>query len=154
LLITTPTVEDRPWTRVSAHGLCVVEGRLLVVRLAPPVPDAGAWGLPGGGLEWGEAPEDAVVREVREETGLKATPSGLAGVYSTTFLRSAVRPLDSVHFISVVFWLNVAEGDLEYERDGTTDLAAWVPLEEIGALPLGALAEFGLALISEQPTRN
>lgn len=147
-------MEDRPWTRVSAHGLCVVQDRLLLVRLAPPLPEAGAWGLPGGGLEWGEALEHAVVREVREETGLRATPGGLAGVYSTTFPRSEVRPRDSLHFISVVFWLNVAEGPLEHERDGTTDLAAWIPLEELGALRLGALAKYGLTLVLERSERS
>ncbi len=31
------------------------------------------WGLPGGGLEYGEHPEEAVVREVREETGLNVS---------------------------------------------------------------------------------
>ena len=44
--------------------------------------DHDLWNLPGGVLEHGEAPWDGVIREVREETGLKVEVSRLAGVYS------------------------------------------------------------------------
>jgi ADP-ribose pyrophosphatase YjhB (NUDIX family) len=44
--------------------------------------DYDLWNLPGGSLESGEAPWDAIVREVKEETGLEVEASRLAGVYS------------------------------------------------------------------------
>ncbi|MGX1809344.1 NUDIX domain-containing protein [Nocardia sp. NPDC055321] len=52
---------------------CRVEraGAVLLVRRAPGVFLAGRWELPGGGIEAGERPEDAAVREVAEETGLR-----------------------------------------------------------------------------------
>jgi len=57
--------------RVSAYGLIVQENRMLLCRISPQVPAAaGMWTLPGGGIDFGEHPQDAVVREVREETGL------------------------------------------------------------------------------------
>ena len=52
---------------------------LLVRRGAPPL--AGEWSLPGGKLELGETICEAIVREVREETGLVVTPERLLGVY-------------------------------------------------------------------------
>lgn len=44
--------------------------------------DYNLWNLPGGGVEVGESPWDALVREIKEETGLEAQPIHLTGVYS------------------------------------------------------------------------
>lgn len=63
---------------VSVAGVVVREdGRVLVIRRA----DNGAWEAPGGVLELDERPEDGVCREVLEETGVKADPVRLSGVY-------------------------------------------------------------------------
>jgi 8-oxo-dGTP diphosphatase len=53
-------------------------GRLLLVRRGHD-PHAGLWSLPGGRIETGESPEQAVVREVREETGLDVVPAHRVG---------------------------------------------------------------------------
>jgi mutator protein MutT len=52
-------------------------GRILLQRRS----DNGMWSLPGGAIDPGEAPAQAVVREVYEETGLRVRPLSLAGVY-------------------------------------------------------------------------
>jgi hypothetical protein len=46
-----------------------------------------------------------------------------------------------------VHWITATEGELVHERDGTTDLAAWVPLDEAATAPLGVVARFGLGLL-------
>ncbi len=67
-------------TRVAAYGLVVKEARLLLCRISARLPlDAGQWTLPGGGIDFGEAPADAMVCEVEEESGLLVCPLGLVG---------------------------------------------------------------------------
>ncbi|TWH74143.1 ADP-ribose pyrophosphatase YjhB (NUDIX family) [Modestobacter roseus] len=53
-------------------------GRLLLIRRGH-APSAGLWSVPGGRVEPGESEPDAVVREVREETGLRVRPVSVAG---------------------------------------------------------------------------
>jgi 8-oxo-dGTP diphosphatase len=141
-------VADRQLTRISAHGVCVADGQLLLVRLAPPAHRVGAWSLPGGGIEWGETPAQALVREVFEETGLRADVGRVLGVYSTVFERTPDRPQDPLHFMSVVHEIGVDSGDLVHEASGSTDLAAWVPLADLAAAPLVGLARFGCSLVA------
>ncbi|GAA3375090.1 (deoxy)nucleoside triphosphate pyrophosphohydrolase [Streptomyces sannanensis] len=55
-------------------GALCHEGRLLAARRSAPPELAGRWELPGGKLEPGETPEQALVRELREELGVEAEP--------------------------------------------------------------------------------
>lgn len=144
---------DRPWTRVGAHGLCVARGQLLLVRCAPHLDDAGKWSVPGGGIEWGEAPEAAVVREFREETGLDATVGHVAGVFSRTYMRNPERPQPSVHFMSIVYWADVdPAAELVPEAVGTSDLAEWIALERLGEIGLTNLGAYAVALATATAT--
>jgi 8-oxo-dGTP diphosphatase len=67
---------SRPVLAVSAA--IIRDGKVLIVRRARP-PARGVYTLPGGGVEVGENLHEAVVREVREETGLAVEPVALAG---------------------------------------------------------------------------
>lgn len=58
------------------------EGRILLVRSAT---GRKGWSLPGGGIERGESPTDALRREVTEESGYRIDPGPLLGIYSTPF---------------------------------------------------------------------
>ncbi|MGS2590198.1 (deoxy)nucleoside triphosphate pyrophosphohydrolase [Streptomyces hebeiensis] len=60
--------------RVVVAGAVCDRGRLLAARRSAPEELAGRWELPGGKLEPGEGPEDALVRELREELGVEARP--------------------------------------------------------------------------------
>ena len=80
----------RQVTRVSAYGLILLESRILLCRISNHLPlDAGFWTLPGGGIDFGEDPADAMVREVHEETGLIVRPLAIAGIDSTSGKPSA-----------------------------------------------------------------
>lgn len=66
---------------VTADGVLFDGDRVLLIRRGNP-PDRGRLALPGGFVEGHESVEQAVVREVREETGLATEVVGLVGVYS------------------------------------------------------------------------
>ncbi len=120
--------------RVAAYGVCRRGGEVLLVRGAAATPLAGLWLLPGGGVEHGEDPIDAVVREVEEETGLIAEPDALVAVVTDVERlpeRGVVR-----HHDRLIFDLRVTGGDLRDELDGTTDRAEWVAVDDLRARPL------------------
>ncbi|WP_143203997.1 (deoxy)nucleoside triphosphate pyrophosphohydrolase, partial [Streptomyces kebangsaanensis] len=59
--------------RIVVVGAALLDGdRLLAARRSAPPELAGRWELPGGKVEPGERPEDALVRELREELGVEA----------------------------------------------------------------------------------
>lgn len=141
-----PAEGDLPWTRVAAYAACLDDdGRILLARLAPGYPGAGRWTLPGGGLDWGEAPEDGVRREVEEETGLRGGTLGpVLGVYSRAHRRGPARPGHSVHVIGIVYRLTGLAGTLRDEVGGSTDTCAWFTVDEARRLPLVPLVEHAL----------
>jgi ADP-ribose pyrophosphatase YjhB (NUDIX family) len=132
-------------TRVAAYALSTDKsGRILLCRIAPSVAAGEIWTLPGGGLEFGEPPEEAVLRELAEESGYQGEVVGLADVKDRVVTDSEGG--GRMHAIRIVYRVRVIGGDLRDEIDGSTDTCAWFTLEEASGLNLGGLARHALTL--------
>ena len=92
--------------KLTADGAIIKEGKILLIERKNE-PFKGKWALPGGFVEYGEKVEDAVVREVSEETGLDTKIIDIVGVYSdpTRDPRG--------HIVTVVYLLDILDGEIK-----------------------------------------
>ena len=136
-------------TRIAAYALCVDEvERVLLTRLTYPELYAGWWTLPGGGLDFGELPAEAVLRELTEETGLIGEVDSLAGLES--WVRRGPSPggiADEFQAIQIIYRVRVTGGTLTDELEGSTDSAAWFSRDELAGIQVVELVEAGLRLL-------
>lgn len=131
-------------TRVSSYGLVRKSERLLLCRVSAVLPRwKGQWTLPGGGVDFGEHPDDAMVREVMEETGVHVKPRSILTVDS---LHDDSQDDADFHGIRLIYSADYLGGELRYETDGTTDYCQWCSREEIRKLPLVDIAVVGVRI--------
>jgi 8-oxo-dGTP diphosphatase len=110
--------------RIGAYAVCLDRGcSILLSRYT-----SGTWTLPGGGVDHGEHPEEAVIRELAEETGYTARVRNLIGIHSNTWTTPTGH---RVHSVNVMYRVEIVDGELRYEVDGTSDMAAWVSRDQL-----------------------
>jgi 8-oxo-dGTP diphosphatase len=128
-------------TRLAAYGVIQLSGWVLLSRVAPGNIGEGRWTLPGGGLEFGEAPETAALREVEEETGLAARITGSPVIYSDVGAWPFSAGPVTYHTIRFVYPMEVVSGTERREVDGSTDAFGWFSMAELDRLALGDLVQ-------------
>ncbi|WP_432546453.1 NUDIX hydrolase [Kineococcus sp. SYSU DK004] len=134
--------------RLAAYAVVVSpDQRILLTRLSERTPSPGRWTLPGGGVDHGEHPVDAAVREVHEETGMDVVVDGLLDVASEHFTgRSPRGVLEDFHAVRVLVAATATQVREPEVLDvgGSTDLSRWVPLDEAPAVGLVGVAHRGV----------
>ena len=129
-------------TRAAAYALVRRDGAVLLARASASADQPGTWWLPGGGVRFGEHPEAAAVRETAEETGIQIQLTGAPEAYSEV---TASRDGGEVHQIRLVYCAEAIGGTLAAEQHGTTDLAAWIPLDRVRSLRLAGVVRHVLS---------
>ncbi len=121
--------------RPSAKAVVVVEGRLLVTRNRTTGDDRGDWFiLPGGGQQPGETLEAALVREVREETGIEVLPGPLLWVRELIVALRTDVPFDPAeHALEMMFAADfVTDHGDPTEADAYQEAVEWITADELG----------------------
>ena len=120
----------RPQAAVGV--VCIRDGQVLLIRRGTP-PLTGEWSLPGGRIEPGEPVRDAALRELMEETGIKAEIAGLIDVVDA-IVENRERTLITRHYVLTDFAARWLEGE-PVAGDDAAD-ARFFPLTDLDRLGL------------------
>ena len=112
------------------------DGRVLLVRHA----NGGVWLLPGGAIDPDEAPQDAVVREVWEETGLHVEPIALCAVLGGPEFRVRYENGDETSYVMALFECRRLGGVLRADQEETLD-ARYFAAADLGTVVLSRWAQ-------------
>lgn len=107
---------------ITVKGIVVYHRRVLLLKRARPSTDGlGYWELPGGGLEYGETPNQALIRELKEETGLQIYV--VKPAYTFTKIRSDYQTVG-------IGYLSITHSDKIVLSDEHTDYL-WCEIEDL-----------------------
>lgn len=129
-------------SHLGVYGVIVFQGKIVLIQKCRG-PYTGQWDLPGGKIEFGESPLEALTREVEEETGLHLAEATLAEAASVRFsYRENSGEQVDLHHLGVIYECRVENPDaLRLSGDGQdAGEARWFSLEEAGTLALTPFA--------------
>ncbi|HIW30578.1 MAG TPA: NUDIX hydrolase [Candidatus Luteococcus avicola] len=124
--------------RLAAYAIVRSSRGVLGTECSNRTAVPGLWQLPGGGLNPGESPSDALMREIAEETGQKVRINRLIDLQSDHWIgRAPSGVLEDFHALRIIFTATCLEPTTPnvIDIDGTTERAAWVPLRQWRSLP-------------------
>jgi 8-oxo-dGTP diphosphatase len=138
--------------RLAAYAVCVESERVLLARHVSPSGESN-WTLPGGRVEHGEDPFDAVIREVAEETGCDAVVERLLGVDSRVIPVAELRVPGPVPHqnVGIFYRVRITGGRLRPEPDGEIAESVWTAIPDVASLRRSSLVDVGLALARTAP---
>lgn len=101
------------------------DGRILLVRQSNP----GGWGTIGGAIEPDESPEQAAVREAKEEAGIDVALGAVIAVQGGPDFRVTYANGDEAAYVSIVYDATITGGTPEPDGDETLEVAWFAPTE-------------------------
>ncbi|MBB2985579.1 NUDIX hydrolase [Terracoccus luteus] len=130
-----------PFQRVAAYALVTTGRHVLLTQFNSRTDVPGDWGLPGGGLDPGESPDEGLHREVWEETGQRIELGPLLTVQSQHWVgRAPDGRLEDFHAVRIVHRATCPSPApvVVHDVGGTTADARWVAFDELDGYPLSA----------------
>ncbi|KGN37350.1 NUDIX hydrolase [Knoellia subterranea] len=137
-----------PYQRIAAYAVVRSSRGILVTELSARTNAAGLWNLPGGGLDPGEQPSDAVVREVHEETGQHVTDVTLLTVMTRHWVgRAPSGRVEDFHAVRLFHTATCPEptDPVVLDVGGSTSAARWVHETELASVTLASSVPDALA---------
>lgn len=133
---------EYPSSPLVGAGAVVYDGPkvLLIKRKYPP--NEGRWALPGGLVELGERVQDAVVREIKEETGLEVALKGLLDVATDIHFDERSRP--KYHYVLVDYLVHRVRGKVRLNAESSA--FGWFTVEQARRLDMNEGTREVLAL--------
>jgi 8-oxo-dGTP pyrophosphatase MutT (NUDIX family) len=131
-------VEPEVRQRVAAYAVVTSDRGLLATEYSARTAVAGRWGMPGGGIDEGEEPAAAVLREVREETDQQVELGELVTVQTSHWVgRSPRGTIEDFQAVRLVYRASCPAPTDPRVLDvgGTTASCRWVPLASWTSLP-------------------
>ena len=116
-----------PKRPVVGVGAIILDGDQILLEKRKNSPGKGKWSVPGGLVELGENVEDAVIREVKEETGLEVYEPRLVDVVN--YVSWGEKGAVMYHYIIIDYLVTVRSGNPKAASDAE-DLK-WVPFNEV-----------------------
>lgn len=136
--------------RLAAYAVCIEDGRVLLARWVSQTGTSN-WTLPGGRVEHGEDPFDAVIREVAEETGCTAVVERLVGVDSRVIPGAESYEGVDHQNVGVFYRVRITGGRLRPEPDGDIVESVWTEVSDVAGLRRSSLVDIGLSLALTLP---
>lgn len=132
-------VSELSW-RPAAYGIVIKDKKVLLLK------QYNGYDLPGGGIDLGETPAEAVIREVKEESGLTVASPRLIDVQSSFFKRSYAEG-NCVESISIYYVCEYVSGEIsnaghdEHEQQ-YAEGCVWVPLDKLKDMTVAASTDW------------
>ncbi len=133
------SIDQLRW-RPSAYGIIINDNKVLLSK------QFGKYDLPGGGVDLGEDLKDAVIREVKEETGIDVDKPKVIGI-ENSFFHAAHSNNNSYHSILIYYTCEYMGGELsidgfdDHEKE-YAEMAEWVSLDSIDSIEIASTVDF------------
>lgn len=136
----SPGESAYPYQRLAGYAVVIapVEGVRSLLLTSFTDSRSGQWGLPGGGIDEGEDPIEAVHREVWEETGQRISISKPHSVQTSHFAgRAPSGRFENYHAVRLIYTARCPEPvePVVHDVGGSTDQATWVPIGRLDSHP-------------------